>query len=100
MSAIPDDLRQRLAQFGQEHVLAWWPELTEAERRELTNQLQNLDLERLAALFAARDKTYTLPPEEVMAPIAAATFPEGEDKAKAEGESALCQGEVAVLLVA
>src|SRR4051812_4598214 len=100
MSDAPDALLQKLKPFGQEHVLAWWPELSEDERRELTGQINNLNLAHLAELFAARDKTYALPSAEAIAPITAANFPEGESKAIAEGERALRQGEVAVLLVA
>ena len=35
MLTIPDDLRQRLRQYGQEHVLAWWDQLGDGERRLL-----------------------------------------------------------------
>src|SRR5262245_18813162 len=49
--AFPNDLRQRLRQYGQEHVLAWWDRLGEDERRGLVAQLNALDLDELAALF-------------------------------------------------
>ena len=54
MQTVPSELRQRLRKHGQEHALAWWDRLNDAERRGLIEQLQSIDLEQLSQLFAER----------------------------------------------
>ena len=61
MIAIPDDLRQRLQRFGQDHVLADWDRLSDQERRRLLDELGGIDLEQLRTLYARRDHAYTVP---------------------------------------
>ena len=51
MIRVPDELRRRLRQAGQEHVLAWWDQLTDDERRGLLAQLHAIDLAQLQQLF-------------------------------------------------
>jgi UDP-N-acetylglucosamine/UDP-N-acetylgalactosamine diphosphorylase len=99
MTAVPDDLRQRLQQFGQEHVLSNWDRLTDDERRGLLDQLRGLDLARLQALYANRDHSFQVPSAEQIKPVP--VIPAAEDgDARRRGEEALRVGEVAVLLVA
>jgi UDP-N-acetylglucosamine/UDP-N-acetylgalactosamine diphosphorylase len=100
MVEVPEPLRDRLRQFGQEHVLRWWPELADAGRNELIAQLQSLDLGQLHQLFAHRDETFTLPPPEAIAPVPVAQLDRGDRQALALGEEALRRGEVAALVVA
>src|SRR5262249_54112721 len=100
MPTVPDELRQRLRQHGQEHVLAWWGELNEAEQRELLGQLRGLDLEQLRKLYAAREETYTLPAPDRIAPVPITQLDPHDRKLRELGERALRRGEVAVLLVA
>src|SRR5262249_55563054 len=99
MLSVPEDLRQRLRQAGQEHVLAGWEHLSDDERRALLEQLGAIDLDELRRLYAARETPPALPPSERIefAPI----IPRGaDDEPAARGEEALRRGEVAVLLVA
>src|SRR5262245_638977 len=99
MVIVPDDFRQRLREYGQEHVLAWWDHLTDAERQDLLAQLQALDLEQLRQLYARRDQAFPVPPAERIAPVP--VIPLGANgPARQRGEEALRQGEVAVLVVA
>jgi UDP-N-acetylglucosamine/UDP-N-acetylgalactosamine diphosphorylase len=100
MPTVPDELRQRLRQHGQEHVLAWWGELNEAEQRELLDQVRGLDLEQLRKLYAARAETYTLPAPDCIAPVPITQLDPHDRKLRELGEGALRRGEVAVLLVA
>ncbi len=100
MPTVPENLRSRLRQHGQEHVLAWWDRLSEAEQKELLGQLRGLDLEQLRDLYAAREKTYTLPPADRIAPVPVARLDPNGRRLRELGESALRRGEVAVLLVA
>jgi UDP-N-acetylglucosamine/UDP-N-acetylgalactosamine diphosphorylase len=99
MTAVPDDLRQRLLEFGQEHVLSGWDRLSEDERRSLLDQLRGLDLALLRTLYANRDHSFAVPPPEKIQPVP--VIPAVADgEARLRGEQALRNGEVAVLLVA
>ena len=42
----------KLEPFGQEHLLQFWDELDSAERTRLADQIDGIDLEQIAALFA------------------------------------------------
>lgn len=46
----PAALEDRLARFGQEHLLRWWAELGEAQRHELARQIDTVDFEQIARL--------------------------------------------------
>lgn len=48
----PNSLRQELARYGQEHLLAHWDSLTEEERTNLVNEIQALDLEEVTGYFS------------------------------------------------
>ncbi len=100
MVEVPEALRARLRQHGQEHVLRWWPDLSDAERRGLLGQLEALDLGQLAQLFGHRDETFTLPPLEAIAPVPVAQLDAADRQTRARGEDALRRGEVATLVVA
>jgi UDP-N-acetylglucosamine/UDP-N-acetylgalactosamine diphosphorylase len=101
MTQIPSDLQERLRKYGQEHVLAGWERLTDADQRGLVTQLNTLDLEELRRLYARRDTSFAVPePGRIRpAPIVPRSSPD-EPAARARGEEALRRGEVAVLLVA
>jgi UDP-N-acetylglucosamine/UDP-N-acetylgalactosamine diphosphorylase len=101
MQTIPEDLRQRLRRYDQEHVLSWWDRLSADERRGLVEQLRALDLEQLAGLFARRDQAYPAPPSvHAIQPIPVIRLGQDEPAARRRGEDALRRGEVAVVLVA
>ena len=101
MVSTPDDLRQRLKQHGQEHVLAWWNELNDAERDELLGQVRSLNLDELKQLYANRDHAYEVPTAEQIeaVPVIPRHTPEDAERRR-QGEDALRRGEVAVLVVA
>jgi UDP-N-acetylglucosamine/UDP-N-acetylgalactosamine diphosphorylase len=101
MFPVPDNIRQHLHRHRQEHVIGWWERLSEEERHDLLAQLRALDLELLRALFEQRETVYQLPKPETIQPVPvipanAASNP----AAKACGEAALRNGEVAALVVA
>ena len=99
MLNVPDDLRQRLDQYGQQHVLADWDRLSDDERRGLLDQLHGLDLEQLRTLDAKRDHAFAVPSPESIHPVPVIPMA-ADDQARQSGEEALRRGEVAVLLVA
>src|ERR1700730_15005920 len=100
MEAMPQELEKRLRHHGQEHVLAGWARLSDAERRALVDQVRCIDLDQLRQLYADRDQTFSLPPAEAIAPIPVMRMDEGTPEVKQLGEAALRRGEVATLVVA
>lgn len=98
---VPEDLRQKLQQHRQEHVLAGWDRLDDAERRGLLEQLQTIDLERLAQLYAEREHTYQVPDSSRIKPLDIVPADAPDNAAmRAAGEEALRRSEVAALVVA
>ncbi|HWG42467.1 MAG TPA: UDPGP type 1 family protein [Gemmataceae bacterium] len=98
---VPDDLRRKLQQHKHEHTLAWWDRLDDAARRGLIEQLQAVDLDQLAHLYAQREKTYQVPASSRIKPIAIVPADAPDNAAmRSVGEEALRRGEVAVLIVA
>src|SRR5438128_1438935 len=100
MAIVPKDLRDRLRQFGQEHVLAWWDRLTDKEQQELLDQLRAIDLQQLQQLYAERDRIFTLPAPEQISPVPVVRLDEQYEDIRQRGQEALRRGEVAALVVA
>jgi UDP-N-acetylglucosamine/UDP-N-acetylgalactosamine diphosphorylase len=99
------ELRQRLREHGQEHVLAFWERLTEEQRAGLAAQIESLDFGQIAALqallpgrAAATAPAVTAAAFEPADPLEA---PAAERAAWRErGAAALRAGQVGVILVA
>ena len=100
MIAIPDELRVRLQAHGQDHVVAFWHQISDTERQRLIEQLRMIDMEQLRALFAMRDQGFAVPTEDRVAPIPVAALDPADTETKLKGEAALRHGRVAVLMVA
>jgi UDP-N-acetylglucosamine/UDP-N-acetylgalactosamine diphosphorylase len=100
-STVPADLGQAFRAAGQQHVLAWWDQLSGTERDHLVQQLRSLDLALLARLYARRDHSYRVPSADEIAPVPVIPHdaPENAERRR-RGEEALRRGEVAVLVVA
>lgn len=90
-------LGDRLRRAGQELVLRGWDRLTPEQQARLTGQLESLDLDQLARLYALRDQPNVVPDEARIAPIAAAKL---DGSTRKPGEEAMARGEIAVLVVA
>lgn len=101
MATVPPDLRQRLNQHGQAHVLDHWKTLTEPQQRALLAQLTTIDLDELTALYARRSEK-PIPPDwdTVRTPPLVPAVSHEDAEARALGEAALRRSEVAVLIVA
>ena len=101
MNDIPNDLRRRLEQFGQDHVLGGWRRLTVDQRRYFIDQLEKLDLDELQRLHAERQVRGSIPELSRLAPL-----PQPEETAaelerfRQLGDEALRSGAVAFLVVA
>jgi UDP-N-acetylglucosamine/UDP-N-acetylgalactosamine diphosphorylase len=100
MVILPEELQERLRRHGQEHILGWWSRLKEGQQQELLGQLQAIDLEQLARLFARRDHPYELPRADQIRPIPVTREADITPESRHLGEEALRAGAVAVLLVA
>jgi UDP-N-acetylglucosamine/UDP-N-acetylgalactosamine diphosphorylase len=100
MVRVPDKLRRQLQTLDQEHVLAFWDQLSDDERRGLLDQLGRIDLGQLQQLYGQRDSTAVLPSLDRIQPIAVVRLGAEAQEARAAGEAALRRGEVAALMVA
>lgn len=100
MTQVPGEWQQRLQKFGQEHVLAFWERLADAERSGLLEQLRKIDLEQMNKLYAQREQGLALPPLERVEPVPVVRLGADKRSARQFGEESLRRGEVAVLLVA
>jgi UDP-N-acetylglucosamine/UDP-N-acetylgalactosamine diphosphorylase len=100
MLNVPEELQQRLGRYGQEHVLAAWSRLADAERAALRDQVQAIDLEQLHTLYQHRDRAFALPPPEAIKPVPVVPLDAAADDARSRGAEALRRGEVAALVVA
>jgi UDP-N-acetylglucosamine/UDP-N-acetylgalactosamine diphosphorylase len=100
-TTVPNDLRQKLQRHRQEHVLGDWNRLDDAARRVLIEQLQNIDLARLAELYAERERTYQVPDSSRIKPLDIVPADAPDNAAmRVIGEETLRRGEVAALVVA
>jgi UDP-N-acetylglucosamine/UDP-N-acetylgalactosamine diphosphorylase len=97
---ISDQLRKRLREHDQEHVLAWWDQLGEVERRTLAGQLETIDPQHLKQLYAEREKTFAVPSAERIRPVPVIRRDADSTQARRLGNESLARGEVAVLVVA
>ena len=99
---------EKLAQFQQQHLLAFWDEIDDEKREQLIRQLENIDFELVHTLCALAQKNSAANhhKEGALASVNVhrlPKYPEQDDfrkKAKAAGEQALRAGKVGVILVA
>jgi UDP-N-acetylglucosamine/UDP-N-acetylgalactosamine diphosphorylase len=100
MLTVPADLKQRLRKYSQEHVLTWWDKLDDHQRRQLLQQLERIDLEKLGELSARREEIFEVPAPERIAPVPVLRLDSDSRGARELGERSLREGGVAVILVA
>lgn len=108
MTQTADDLRARLESIGQAHLLNFFDELAEGERRSLIDEISAIDLERLPNLietyvankpsFAPSGACEPVPyyPNDPASPVRAWD----REKHRAIGEDLLRAGKVAAFVVA
>ena len=99
-------LHARLAPYGQEHLLAFWSELDEPERRELASQIDDIDLPLVERLIRGGDAQRSAAEQALRAQPPKALRLDGSgvalsrQDARRRGEEALRRGQVGMLLVA
>lgn len=101
---IEASTRKRLQAFGQEHLLAFWPELDDEQRSSLIDQVDQIDFDQIASFVGgcSQDADWDAIAEAAVAPpaIRLADTDADEDSAIAAAEAALQAGELGVVLVA
>jgi len=103
---MKDKLLERLAPHSQQHLLAFWDELDQASRRRLAEQIERIDFESIARLFAHREEMadYRSMAEQAGPPpgirLGADDNRFSAEEARQRGEQALRNGDVGVILVA
>jgi UDP-N-acetylglucosamine/UDP-N-acetylgalactosamine diphosphorylase len=101
MQDVPNDLRQRLRQHGQEHVLAGWDRLDDEQRSALVRQLEAIDFDELARLHAKRARKADKIDPARIAPLPKVGHDESQRaQNQSRGEEAFRKGQVAFLVVA
>lgn len=106
MDNLCETLRERLAPFGQEHVLRFWDKLDAAARSRLAGQIESLDLALIDELVKTRllarrrDVMFDFEPIEVMRPPETDDERAGYERARVVGERLLREGCVACVVVA
>jgi UDP-N-acetylglucosamine/UDP-N-acetylgalactosamine diphosphorylase len=101
-------LVDRLNRHGQSHLLRWWGELRDEERRGLAAEIASIDFKQLDRLIEdlVRHEPSAAPAAEQVQPIEVVRLPQtdgervGRLRAAGIGADALAQGEVGVILVA
>ncbi|MDA9859387.1 UDPGP type 1 family protein [Rubripirellula sp.] len=101
-----DELQNRLKAHQQEHVLQFWDEISESQRKQLATQIDELDLVQLDALIAGQDAKQDFaamaqvadPPPSVDAEGSGANWTTTE--ARLRGEQAIRDGQVGAVIVA
>jgi UDP-N-acetylglucosamine/UDP-N-acetylgalactosamine diphosphorylase len=105
-------LLDRLRPHGQEHLLAFWDELSDERREQLARQIEGVDFDLVASLFAGNvdqpdwaelSRRAEPPPALRLADReadVAASWGATPDAARRRGEDALRDGKIGVLLVA
>ncbi|XP_039039911.1 UDP-N-acetylglucosamine diphosphorylase 2-like isoform X3 [Hibiscus syriacus] len=104
-NAPPQQLMERLKDYGQEHVFALWDELSPQERHLLLNDIQSLDLSRIDRIIRCSLRSHGLSvaaiepvPESCVSSVEERTMEERERWWKM-GLKAISEGKLAVLLL-
>ena len=99
MSMTLEQAKEKLAKYGQEHVLKYYGELNEEEKQGILNQIETTDMSILEACKHKED----LAKKGVITPLAAMQLDEIEanrEEFTATGIEAIRQGKVAAVLLA
>ncbi len=98
---IPDDLRQQLHKFGQDHLIGIIERAEPAARAKLVADLQAINLAELHALFQKRERKDALPERHRIQPMPVPSMSDAQRATFHEvGVEAMAAGEVAYLVVA
>src|SRR5271166_5738687 len=107
MSPDPN-LVERLERYGQGHLLAWWSDLTDAQRVQLQEEIAAIDFDQLNDLIGEliRGESAAAVESERVQPIEVIRQPQTDGQRVARrraveiGAETLAAGEVALIVVA
>ena len=101
------ELENKLKSIDQQHVLSFWSECSESEKNRLTEQIENLDCDRVRQFQKLiSHKSSNKPEKAQITPLPVIPLPQTPEQKKQHfqyyktGETALKEGKVAVVLVA
>ena len=98
---MEEEIKEKLKKYGQEHVLAFYNELTEGQKRKLEEQVKKIDFSLLDELFRNKEEKMK---EETIEPISYETRSKLEQKEKELytqiGKQSIQSGKVAVCQMA
>jgi len=103
---MKEELLERLAPYGQQHLLSFWDELDDAGRRQLAEQIRGIDFAQVGQLFEQRGEKadYVKMAERAGPPpgirLDGTENPFSPEEARRRGEEALRAGRVGAILVA
>ncbi len=98
---LSDDLRQRLREFGQDHLIGIIERAEQPVRAKLVADLQAINLAEIHALFQQRERKDALPDRSRIQPIPVPTMTDADRiHFRDVGIQAMKAGEVAFLVVA
>src|SRR5438045_1719137 len=101
MIAIPDEILSKTRAYHQEHVFAWWNELSDSERQRLVDQLRTIDFHELQTLYTRKDEKTGLPEEQRITALPRPTENAAQrHEQRKQGAEAFRKGAVAFLVVA
>lgn len=102
----PTSLRNRLAEYGQDHALRFWGDLTPEQQSRLHSQLEAIDLQQLAALIQGQDakQDFAAMAAEAGSPPSVRADGSGAawtlDEAEQRGVDAIKAGQIGAVIVA
>jgi len=102
------DIRRRLEQYGQDHLLVFWEELDDSSRQELLADIEAVDLELVAGLVRSHVQGGDPPAEQgELSPPECLPYEPASDQqrrlyaeARESGETLIREGKVAAMVVA
>ncbi len=87
---MKDELQHLLTRYGQEHLLRFWDELNEAERRQLAAEIREVDFELIRSLRGgqttvdwAEKATRAIPPPAARLNAEGNPYPQSDAVARA-----------------
>lgn len=105
-----ENLIQKLKQYGQEHLVNFWNDLSDVEKESLTNDINQIDFDEITSYYKKVKSTVKEVAQEldsVMNPVPknlkgsfADSTPEQLNDYEMEGLKAISKGQVACLLMA
>lgn len=109
----PAQITEQLKQYGQEHLLQWWDDLSDSQQQALVRQIENIDFALVDRLIAQRDEANSAGAgpsddraERATGPQELVRLPETDEdrqrevEARKRGEALLAAGKVGAILVA